>query len=163
MKVQRDALVELEFSLTSPENEVLEEAKGEERIAYVHGYSLILPGIETALEGRTANEEFEMVLAPEDAFGQYDPEKFTSVPRDEFPDDLALDPGEWISAMVEGDDGDEEELELRVVESDEEAVVLDANPKHAGVEVRAWVRVGEIRPATASECAEAAAASATFN
>ncbi len=162
MNVQNDALVELEFVLKNPDGELLEEARGDDHVAYIHGYGLILPGLESALEGRAPGDEFELVLGPADAFGDYDPEKLTSVPREEFPDDLELTPGGWITAQVEGDDGDEDELDLRVVEVDEEAVVLDANPPHAGTEVHAWVRVREIRQATEDERSEAQAAAATI-
>jgi FKBP-type peptidyl-prolyl cis-trans isomerase SlyD len=147
MKITNDRLVTMEVRILSADGELLEDADGPDE--YCHGNDEILPGLEAALEGAEAGAELEVRLSADEAFGEYDPSGIVSVPRNEFPEGEELSPGDWLEVHVAQDEGAEESegdvLEMRVVELDDEAVVLDANHLYAGRDLVFEVKVCEVR------------------
>jgi len=155
MKIQNDCIVEISYELYDSDGALAESSKEDGNVSYMQGLGEILPGLEEALEGHGAGDHFEVEIAAEDAFGDYDPEGLITVPRSEFPPDAEIVPGDWIAVSVSDDDEGEEEIEMCVIEISPEAVVLDANHPLAGKNVRFQVDVISVRAATAEELRQA--------
>ncbi len=159
MKISEGHLVELEYTLKIDGGDVVESSAEEGPLQYLHGAGDIPEQLEKALEGKTGGDKVELTLKPEDAFGEYDVEALTTVPRDEFPADAELEKDQWIQVQVmmdEGDEpseGDDEEydIEMRVVECNAESVVLDANHPLAGKTITYNVGVKDHREATVAD------------
>jgi FKBP-type peptidyl-prolyl cis-trans isomerase SlyD len=151
--IQPNAHVVLEYELFDEDGAVLDSSRGEggEPIVYVHGYGMLVPGLEVALDGLRAGETREVVLGPGEAFGDRDEELVLEVDRSELPrpDDVAV--GDEI--VAETPDGEEE---LRVIEVRDDAVVLDANHPLAGKTLRYEVEVKGVRAASDAEIEAAA-------
>lgn len=149
MKIEKGKNVRLAYQLLDPNGEVLdegtEEGEGEnEPIEYMHGSEELLPVLQASLEGAKVGDELEVEVAPEDSFGPHDPEALISVPRDEFPEDTPLEKGEMIEISIvpeDGDDAEEESLEMRVIDFNDEAVFLDGNHPFAGMKTVFKLRV----------------------
>jgi FKBP-type peptidyl-prolyl cis-trans isomerase SlyD len=159
MKISEGHLVELEYTL-KVEGDIVESSEEEGPLQYLHGGGDIPELLEKALEGKTAGDTVELTLQPEDAFGEYDVDALTTVPRDEFPADAELEKDQWIQVQVmmdeddeptEGDDGEEYDIEMRVVECSAESVVLDANHPLAGKTITYNVEVKEHREASEAD------------
>jgi FKBP-type peptidyl-prolyl cis-trans isomerase SlyD len=154
MKISPGHLVELNYVLSVDGGEVVESSADEGPLQYLHGNGEIPERLEMALEGLEVGSKLELTLSPQEAFGDYDLDALTTIPRSEFPEDAELEPDQWIEVEVELEDDDEEgelELEMRVVEVSEEAVVLDANHPLAGKTITYSVEVREFHEATAEE------------
>ncbi len=150
-----NAYVVLEYTLRLAEGgEVIDASEGEEGepIVYVHGYGMLVPGLEAALDGLRAGEAKRVPLAPEEAFGEHDDELLLEVDRGDFPPEVAVG-DEFVAESEEG----EEEF-LRVVEVRDDAVVVDGNHPLAGMAVTYDVVVREVRQATPDEIQDAATA-----
>ena len=145
MKIAPNALVELSYELFDEKGELVESSSEEGPIRYRHGHEEIIPGLEQALEGAGPGDHVRIELAAEDAYGPYEPEGLLSIPLDELPEGNDYKTGDWVSVVMESDDGsggeDLGELELRVIETDDEAVILDANHPLAGQAVTFEVEV----------------------
>lgn len=154
--IQPNSHVVLEYTLHDENGELLDSssAAGGEPIVYVHGYGMIVPGLEAALAGMRAGETKEVVVPPEDAFGDQDPELVLEIDRSDCPKPDDVKPGDEM--VAESPDGDE--AVMRVVEVKQDTVVVDANHPLAGKTLRYSVYVREVRPATDEEIADAAAA-----
>jgi FKBP-type peptidyl-prolyl cis-trans isomerase SlyD len=139
--------VELELDLSTGEGEELQKA---EPVAYVHGYGLLVPGLEARLAGLTEGDLKNCVIAPEEGFGDYDDELVMLVDPSELPPDIEVDD------EFEADSEEGEEALFRVVEITEEGVLIDANHPLAGETLHYTARVMSVREATESEVAEAA-------
>jgi FKBP-type peptidyl-prolyl cis-trans isomerase SlyD len=154
VKITPGLAVELEYRLLDDEQEVVESSEQEGPMLYVQGEGQLPPALEARLLGAAVGDRLRVTLEPEEAFGPYDPEGMVSVPRSDFPPDALLEEGEWIElhlAPEEGEEEDEEghgDLQARVVEFDEESVVLDTNPPLAGMRVTFDVRVLSVRVPT---------------
>ncbi|HEY8076720.1 MAG TPA: peptidylprolyl isomerase [Labilithrix sp.] len=154
--IQPNARVLLDYVLTGEDGRVIDQsdAPGNEPIAYVHGYGMIVPGLEAALVGLRAGEEKKVVLTPAEGFGERDEELVLEVDREELPRPKEVMPGDEL--VAESPDG--EEVALRVVEVKSDCVVVDANHPLAGLTLQYVVKVREIRPATEDELEAAAEA-----
>jgi FKBP-type peptidyl-prolyl cis-trans isomerase SlyD len=153
--IQPNARVVLEYTLRDTEGEVLDSSSVEdgEPIVYVHGYGMIVPGLEVALAGLRAGEERDVLLSPEEAFGDHDEELVLEVDRTDFPDPAKVAEGDEF--VAESPDGGE--IPMRVIEVRADSVLVDANHPLAGQTLRYQVKVREVREATTDEVEAAAA------
>ncbi len=119
-------------------------------VSYLHGESSLLPGLEETLYGMHAGEEKNVVLEPDEAFGDYDPDAFEMVPMSEFPGDVELETG---MALELHDEETDEVYEAYIAEINDEGVLLDFNHPLAGETLHVHVRVTAVRPATPDELA----------
>jgi len=120
---------------------------GETPIEYVHGYRMLVPGLEAALAGMRAGERRTIALDPDEAFGARDEELVFRVDREELPqnanagDEFVIEP---------------DAIDVRVVSIDEKEATLDANHPLAGVSVVYDVEILAVRAATDDEIRAAA-------
>lgn len=56
MQVAKDKVVTIDYTLTGPKGDVLDTSKGREPLAYLHGAGNIIPGLESALEGKSEGD-----------------------------------------------------------------------------------------------------------
>lgn len=149
MQIGKDTVVMLSYRLTTLEGEVLEEAAAAEPVAYLHGgYDGIFPKVEAALEGKETGAEIDVVMEPEDAFGDYDAELVRMEDLDRFP------PGVEAGMQFEGvsEDGHHQMLYTVTDIADGKAVV-DGNHPLAGHSLRVQCRVEGVRAALPEEVA----------
>jgi FKBP-type peptidyl-prolyl cis-trans isomerase SlyD len=153
--IQPNARVVLEYTLRDEKGEVLDASDAEdgEPIVYVHGYGMLVPGLEAALVGLELGATKEVNVEPAEGFGDRDEELVMEIDKTDFPDPKSVTVGDEV--VAESPDGDE--VPMRVIEVREETVVVDANHPLAGVTLRYSVKVKELAAATEAEIAEAAA------
>jgi FKBP-type peptidyl-prolyl cis-trans isomerase SlyD len=153
--IQPNARVVLEYELHDESGVVdASRAEGGEPIVYVHGYGMIVPGLEAGVVGMKVGDEREVVVPPEGGFGEHDEELVLEVDRDDFPRPGEVKVGdEMVAESPEG-----EEAIMRVVEVKADTVVVDANHPLAGKTLRYKVKVREVREGTEAEIADAARA-----
>ena len=149
LTVTKDAVVTVDYTLTLEDGEVVESTQGGMPLRFLAGNDEILPVLEDALMGLSVGDELNIVIDPEDGYGEYDEDAFEEVPLDSFPADEKLEPGMPIG--VEDDSG--EIFEATVSEVRPDTVVLDFNHPLAGETLHFKVKVIDTRPATAEELA----------
>ena len=152
--IQPNARVVLEYTLRDDAGEVLDSSDAEdgEPIVYVHGYGMLVPGLEAALAGLEMGTSKDVTVTPAEGFGDRDEELVLEIDKTDFPDPKNITVGDEV--VAESPDGDE--VPMRVVEVRDETVVVDANHPLAGVTLRYSVTVKEIAAASEEEIAEAA-------
>lgn len=96
--------------------------------------------IETALIGMQIGEKKRVVIAADDAFGDYDPDNVFSIPRSEFADDITPEVG--LELEVSGDD--DEIYMVTIVKVTDEEIEFDANHPLAGEELAYDIELVEI-------------------
>lgn len=154
MKIEKNTVVSLRYKLTDAQNNIIEEP--DSPMVYLHGgYEGTFPKIETLLDGQDVGYEASIQLEPSEAFGEYDPELLKIEPRARFPEPLEVGMQfEGVpDAEDEGDsaDADDEPLIYTVTDVADSQVVLDGNHPLAGMALRFWVQVEDIRAATDEE------------
>jgi len=166
MKIEKNTIVFLRYKLSDVQNNIIEEP--DTVMVYLHGgYSGTFPKIESLLDGKDVGFETTVQLEPHDAFGEYDPNLLKIEPRERFPEPLEigmqfegvpeeLSADEILDADEDDDDGDDEETDTliyTVTELADKQVVLDGNHPLAGMALRFWLQVEDVRQATDDEIA----------
>ena len=148
MKIEKDAVATIDYTLTGADGEVLDSSReeGGEPVVYLHGTGTIVPGLEAALAGKQAGDSVTVTLAPEEAYGDRDESRVMKVDKTQFPQDQSVDVGMQFHAQ--SDDG-HHTLTVLAVEGDE--VTVDANHPLAGQTLAFDVKVVEVRQATEEE------------
>ncbi len=157
MKIEKDTIVSLVYRLTDAQNNLIEESG--DPMVYLHGgYSGTFPKIEELLEGQEVGFETQIQLEPEDAFGDYDANLLKVEPRARFPEPLEVGmqfegvPSDEEGDLANIDDADEDEILIyTVTDVAQDKVVLDGNHPLAGMALRFWIKVSQVRAATPEE------------
>lgn len=169
MKIEKNTIVSLRYKLSDAQNNIIEEP--DTPMVYLHGgYSGTFPKIESLLDGKDIGFETTVQLEPQDAFGEYDPNLLKIEPRERFPEPLEIGmqfegvPEEQSTEELEAaslnevddDDDDDQEVDTliyTVTDLADKQVVLDGNHPLAGMALRFWLQVEDVRQATEDEIA----------
>jgi FKBP-type peptidyl-prolyl cis-trans isomerase SlyD len=152
MRIDANAFVSLECTLRSEAGELIEGDDSTDRIEYVHGYGMLVPGLELALSGLEEGDRREILVPPSTGYGERDLELVMEVDRADFPDPAKVAGGDEF--FMEFPDGDSQAM--RVVEVRADSVVVDANHPLAGLTLRYSVHIHLVRPAAEEEIENAA-------
>jgi FKBP-type peptidyl-prolyl cis-trans isomerase SlyD len=134
------------------EQELMETATAEAPITFISGTGQMLEAFEDNLAGLTVGSKFDFVIAPENAYGEYDDEHEIELPRNLFEvdgefDDKVIFAGNTIPMM----DNMGNKMNASVVEVKEDVVKLDFNHPLAGETLHFIGEVIEVRDATDAE------------
>lgn len=144
--VQDGLVVSMEYTL-SVDGEELDSSKDSGPLQFLAGHDNIVPGLEREMLGMKIGESKDVLVLPEDGYGEFDEEAFMEVPRSEFPTDMELEVG--LELNVTDEDG---EHQIAFVESyNDKNVSLDFNHPLAGAELQFNVKVVALREATKEE------------
>lgn len=135
--------VTLQFSLRLEDGSLIDGTAHDATASLAMGDGSLLPGFERCLLGLRAGQEAAFTLAPEDAFGEHQPQNLRELPRDQF-DNIGepLEPGLLVSfATPEG------ELPGVIREVRGERVSIDFNHPLAGRTIRFEVTILAVRAA----------------
>jgi len=146
MQIADHTVASIDYTLTGPDGKVIDSSRGRGPLAYLHGASNIIPGLESALAGKTSGDEFVVVVPPERAYGPHDPNMVQPVPRGNFDGIKEILPGMQFEARTP-----QGARVVRVVKVDPDSVTIDANHPLAGVELQFAITVIDVRQATAEE------------
>ncbi len=147
MQIAQNTVVSIDYTLTNDDGDVLDTSSGAEPLIYIHGQGQIISGLESALAGRSTGDSFRVRIAPDDAYGEHDPELVQQARREQFTGEL---PEVGMQVDASGPDGHET---LTVVAVEGDVVTLDGNHPLAGVPLTFEVTVVDVRTATSQELA----------
>jgi FKBP-type peptidyl-prolyl cis-trans isomerase SlyD len=148
MNVAKDTVVTIEYTLTDDEGEVIDSSVGQDPLAYVHGTGSIVPGLEAALEGKSAGQAVTVAVSPAEGYGVHDPSLLHTAGRGQFPGVPNIEVGMRFRA---GSEDESTVVTVVAVEGDE--VTLDANHPLAGLTLNFDVKILGVRAATPNEIA----------
>ncbi len=144
--VQDNLVVTLDYTLVADE-EILESTDDGEPIVFIQGIGQIIPGLESALYGMKVGEKKTVVIEPEEAYGDYDPESLEIAKKEEFSEEIPLDVGTFLDLRDDEDDV----LSAQVIEEDEDTVTLDFNHPLAGKTLTFAITLTALRAASDEE------------
>jgi FKBP-type peptidyl-prolyl cis-trans isomerase SlyD len=146
MQIEARKVVTLNYTLTDNNGNVIDQSN-DSSFAYLHGANNIIPGLENALTGKTAGDALNVAVEPAEGYGERDPAKTQSVPREMFPQDADIEVGMQFHAQ--GPNG--ETLVVTVAAVEEDTITVDGNHPLAGVPLNFAVEVMEVRDASPEE------------
>lgn len=148
MQIGNDSWISFHYELKNDEGQVLDRS-GDEPLNCVLGYEQLIPGLEAALQGRSAGDSFVVTVEPAEAYGEHDATAVQQVSITAFEDMDDLEEGMQVYAFAA-----EGMVPVRIVAIEDGVVTVDANHELAGERLHFTVTITETRPATAEERAE---------
>lgn len=149
MTIARNKVVRIDYTLTDDSQNVIDSSAGGEPLTYLHGAGNIIPGLETALEGRKAGEKLDVRIAPAEAYGERDDCLIQMVPREMFEGNQEI----HVGMQFQSGDPEGNVSVVTVTNVTADTVTVDANHPLAGVALTFVVTVVEVRDATSEELA----------
>ena len=146
MQIEQNSVVTLHYTLKDNDGNIIDQSD-DGSFLYLHGAMNIIPGLENALSGKSAGDEISVKVAPEEGYGEKDPQRIQEVPKEMFDNADEIQPG--VQFHAQGPDGSA--VVVTVVEVKDEAVVIDGNHALAGVDLNFEVKVVDVREASAEE------------
>ena len=140
-------VVSMHYTLTDNDGKVLDTSEGAEPLSYLHGAGNIIPGLETALIGKVADDSLKVTVEPKEGYGELIPELIQKVNKSAFEGVETLEPG--MAFEAQGPDGQVQRVVISEVEGDE--VTVNGNHPLAGVTLNFDVRIVDVRDATEEE------------
>ena len=153
MGIDRNSHVIFEYVLRDDAGELLEASEVSKPPSYIHGYQMLLPGLEKEMLNHDKDDKFTVVVAPKYGYGIHDDSLIVTIPRSEIPDGVDVNIGQSFDAVNDHD----HKIKLRVKGIDDKLITLDANHPLAGVELHYSITIKDVRPATEDELMDASA------
>ena len=145
----KNSVVAIEYEVKEAgTTEIVDSNKGSAPLEFITGIGQIIPGLENALVGMDINENGDILVKAEEAYGQFNPEAIQDVPKDQF-DGIELEEG----MMLYGQGEQGETIQVVVKSFTDEMVTIDYNHPLAGKDLMFTVSVLDVRDATDEEIA----------
>lgn len=146
MDVAKDKVVSIDYTLTGDQGKVLDTSNGKAPLEYLHGSNNIIPGLETALEGKSQGDQINVTIQPENAYGPHDAKLVQVVPRKAFQGAPTISPG----MQFQGNTPQGARI-ITVTQVQGDDITIDANHPLAGQMLTFDVKIVGVRDATAEE------------
>lgn len=147
MHIAKDRVAHIEYTVQREDGSPLGNAQSS-TTHYLHGHGNLVPGLEQALEGRSAGDQIDVLLEPQQAFGVRDAGLVFELPKSELPANVSVVRGAPLRITLKGKprQGQITKVKLNSVE-------IDANHPWADLKVRFSVQVKQVRKAAKDELA----------
>ena len=145
MKIEKDRVVSFHYTVSEQGQESLESSEGRDPLVILVGHQNIIPGLETAMDGREAGDKFEVDVAAADAYGEKREGLTQRIPKKHF-EGQRLEPG--MQVILQTNFGPRAVTIQKVGMS---VVDVDLNHPMAGKDLHFAIEIVDVREASAEE------------
>ena len=147
MTIKENSAVSFHYTLTDDDGQQLDSSAGKEPLAYLHGAGNIIPGLESALEGKSVGDTMVVDVTAAEGYGEIQKELIQEVPRASFQGVDEIEVGMQFEAQT----GEGGTVPVTVVAVTDEIVTVDGNHPLAGKNLHFDVTIEDVRDASAEE------------
>ena len=148
MTIQDKKVVSFHYTLTNQDGEQMETTRDKEPMTYLHGAQNIIPGLESAMAGKSVGDEFQVTLEPADAYGEKKEANIQRISSKHFRFPKKLKPGQIVGLQTR-----KGPVQVTIVKVGRFNVDVDSNHPMAGQALTFDVEVSTVRDATEEEIA----------
>lgn len=147
MNIEQNKVVGIHYTLKNKMGQVLDSSEGQEALYFIQGIGNIIIGLEEALEGMKAGEEFDVSIEPAKGYGERRDDMMLDVPKAELEhiEDLA------VGMRLQSETEDGHLIPIKITEIGDEFVTVDGNHELAGVHLHFKGEIVDVRDASAEE------------
>jgi len=147
MTIKENSAVSFHYTLTDDDGQTLDSSAGKDTLTYLHGAGNIIPGLESALEGKAVGDAMVVAVTAAEGYGEVQQELIQEVPRDAFQGVDSIEVGMQFEAQT-GQGGN---VPVTVTAVTDEVVTVDGNHPLAGKNLNFDVSIEDVREATEEE------------
>jgi len=148
MQIAVNKVAVIAYTLTDSEGILIDQADANTPFAFIQGIGNIIPGLETALEGKGAGDKVNVTIEPAQAYGERSDDMLQTLSKGMFEGVDEVTPGMQFHAQTSNGMS---VVTVTSVEGDD--VTIDGNHPLAGVTLNFDVDVIEVRDASEEELA----------
>ena len=120
--------IKIHFSGRLENGEIFDSSEGKEPLVFEVGSGNVIPGIDEAVVGMKINQEKNIYLNPDKAYGPVEKELVISIAKKDLPEKLDVKINQQLIIPIE----DSDTFKVRVSNVTEDSVELDGNHPLAG-------------------------------
>jgi FKBP-type peptidyl-prolyl cis-trans isomerase SlyD len=147
MTIKENSAVSFHYTLTDDDGQTLDSSAGKDPLAYLHGAGNIIPGLESALAGKSVGDSMVVAVTAAEGYGEVQKELIQEVPRDAFQGVDSIEVGMQFEAQT----GQGGTVPVTVTAVTDEIVTVDGNHPLAGKNLNFDVSIEDVRDATEEE------------
>lgn len=149
MQISAHKVVSFDYTLKGEDGVTIESSQGSTPFSYIHGTGSLIPGLESALEGKTDGDEFTISVPPEQAYGERNESLVLALPRER----LATDEEPEVGMHFHASTAEGSTRVVTIVKVEGDTITVDGNHPLAGVTLIFAIIVRAVRNATSEELA----------
>ncbi len=146
MTIQDKKVVSFHYTLSNQDGEQMETTRNKEPMTYLHGAQNIIPGLESAMAGRSVGDEFQVTLEPADAYGEKKEANIQRISSKHLRFPKKLKPGQIVGLQTR-----KGPVQVTIVKVGRFNVDVDSNHPLAGQALIFDVEISAVRDATEEE------------
>ncbi|TLD85124.1 peptidylprolyl isomerase [Helicobacter sp. MIT 11-5569] len=145
--IDKNQVVSIEYSVKEDGTDnVLDSNIGGKPLEFIMGAGEIIKGLEEAVAEMQVGDKKEVIIAPVNAYGEYQSDYVQEVPRDQF---VGIDLQQGMTLFGQGENG--ETVQVIVKDFNNDVVIVDYNHPLAGKTLNFSVAILATREATEKE------------
>jgi peptidylprolyl isomerase len=144
-KVKQGDTVTLHYVGTLDDGTVFDTSEGGQPLRFKVGSGQVISGFDEGVRGMQVGETREIIITPDQAYGEYHEDLVGVIPREAFPPNVTPVVGLTFELQLESG----ETLPVRVIDVEGDEVTLDANHPLAGETLHFKIRLVSINDSEA--------------
>jgi FKBP-type peptidyl-prolyl cis-trans isomerase SlyD len=146
MMVEKDKVVTFHYTLKNAAGEQMETSREKDPMSYLHGANNIIRGLENAMEGHAAGDQFSVTIKPEEAYGVRNEKNVQRVPLKRLKGIGKISVGQVLNLQT-----NKGQVQVTVLKVGRFNIDVDGNHPLAGIELTFDVEIMDIREASEEE------------
>ncbi len=146
MQIAERTVASFHYTLTNDAGTVIDASGGAEPLSYLHGVGNIVPGLEKAMEGRSAGDKFDVKVSPEEGYGVPNEMLVQVVPSEAFQGVDEVEVGMQFQAQTP-----QGAISVVIAKIEDGMVTVDGNHPLAGQNLNFAIEVVDVREASLEE------------
>ena len=146
MQIAANKVATIAYTLKDSDGTLIDQADKNSPFAFIQGIGNIIPGLETALEGKAAGDNINVTIEPTNGYGERDDSMLQTMSKDMFEGVDDVTPGMQFHAQTA-----QGMSVVTVTQVEGNDVTIDGNHPLAGVTLNFDVDVIEVRDASEEE------------
>lgn len=148
--INNNQVVSIEYQVKEEGTEnILDSNIGGKPLEFIMGSGAVIKGLENAVAKMSVGDKQEIVIAPNDAYGEYISDYVQEVPREQF---VGIDLQAGMTLFGQGDNG--QTVQVIVKDFNDDIVIVDYNHPLAGKTLSFAVTLLDVREATEQELSQ---------
>lgn len=98
MAIKNGSTVTLSYKVYV-DSKLIDQTNPSEPLTYIQGMGQVIPGLEKGVEGLNEGDTKELIVPPDEAYGEYSEEKILHIPNEDLPGDVDPQVGMQLQAV----------------------------------------------------------------
>lgn len=150
-KITQGSVVKIEYKGTLSDGTVFDTTEGKQPLSFLVGANQVIPAFETNVVSMGTGQSKKFTIKAKDAYGDPDPAKVVTLPKDQRFAGIELKEGATIFANNKAPDGRVVQTPMKVVKVTDTEVTMDYNHPLAGKDLTFEVKVLEVKEPQAAQ------------